>query len=50
MIPEIELQKWFEHKAEKRSIKDYICNSDVLETIPLSQRWNLPIDENGFVE
>ncbi len=46
MIPEIELQKWFEHKAEQRSIKDYICNSDVLETIPLSQRWNLPIDEN----
>lgn len=45
MIPEKELQKWFEDKSEKRNIKDYICNAHVLETIPLVKRRNISRDE-----
>lgn len=45
MIPEKQLQKWFEDKAEKRSIKEYIFNSSFLNVIPMSQRRNLPKSE-----
>ena len=45
MINERELQKWFEHKSEERSLKEHISNVNVLETIPLSQRKNTSRDE-----
>lgn len=45
MIPEKQLQKWFEDKSEQRSIKEYICNGDILDVLPMSQRRNLPRSE-----
>ncbi|WP_337028927.1 hypothetical protein [Pantoea eucalypti] len=45
MISEKELQKWFENKAEQRSIKESIYNGSFLNTVPISQRRNLPRSE-----
>jgi hypothetical protein len=45
MISEKELQKWFENKADQRSIKESIYNGSFLNTVPISQRRNLPRSE-----